>query len=122
MSDLAELIRRKVQPRALPAEFHDDVLRLQAAVSDVLDVHEPMPWFEECMDHQLDEADPDAYEETHRFIGDAGMSVCDDTRQADRCRECTPEYADDDTVMSVKFPCSTVRAIASALGVREDGE
>jgi hypothetical protein len=92
--------------------------RAMAVIEVVLDVHKPMPWFEECMAHGEDQQDD--YWEAHRSVGEQGFPVCEETRQEDRCTGCTPEGADDATVMSVKFPCVTVRAIASALDVQEE--
>lgn len=52
MSDLVQKIRRLplMQPRALPAEFHDNVLRLQVAVESVLEGHGEFPsgWCVAC--------------------------------------------------------------------------
>lgn len=92
VSDLAAKIRQKVQPRALPAEFHDDVLRLQAAVMDALDEHEHVFL--------------DAYFRETSDMGDAKYG---------RCTTCG-------NVTKPAMWCPTVRAVASALGVSEDPE
>lgn len=57
---------------------------------------------------------------SHRYIGEADLLVCEDTRCEDRCGGCTPDGADDDTVMSVQYPCQTLLALAAALGVGTD--
>lgn len=42
-------------------------------------------------------------------------------RRPDRCRACTPEGADDDTVTSVRYPCATVLAVAESMGIDPEG-
>lgn len=109
--ELRERINDRVE-LALRPELH------AAALIAVLDKHRTMQWFEECVDHKLDEENPDAYENTHWYAGDDGIVVCAETRLDDRCAECTPEYPDGDN--DVVYPCSTVVAVAEALGVRVD--
>jgi len=126
MTDLAAKIRNSalLQPRALPADYHYDVLRLQAALTDVLDIHKPVEWFEECTLHQMpmdDDPGHDEYWDTHRYVGpEADMVACDETKVADCCVSCTPKRTEDDSDLVV-WPCPTVVAVAAALGVREDG-
>ena len=96
-----------------------------AAILAVLALHKPTPWYEECQQHPVPNDDADGggdFWEAHRYVGDIGMLVCEETRIEDRCAGCTPDGADDDTVMSVKFPCPTLLAIAETLGVSTAAE
>lgn len=96
---------------------HADAVR---AISAVLDKHTPTPWYEECQQHPIPDDDLDGssdFWEAHRYVGDTGLLVCEETRIEDRCEGCTADGADDDTVMSVHYPCPTVLAVAEALGV-----
>jgi hypothetical protein len=98
----------------------EEATKMADAVRAVAVLHKPMEWYEECADHTVG-ADEDAYWEVHRYIGDNGLVVCDDTRQPDVCRECTPEGADGDTVDPVAYPCPTLRKVAEALDVAVGG-
>jgi hypothetical protein len=98
----ATITREQVAPEAF------------AALRKVLELHKPVSWFTECMDHSRGEGADHGVE--HFYVGaDGDVWACEDTREPNVCQECTPEYADDDEHPPVPHPCATVLAITEKL-------
>lgn len=85
--------------------------RFIRASREVLDLHKPMAWYLECS--CPGKWDDDTGE--HFYVGDESFLTCERERADDRCLECTPENCDDDMVMSVQYPCDTVKRVVTAV-------
>jgi hypothetical protein len=111
---LLEAYAGRENPRAMPPFqlLEAAAPKAFAAIGAVLDLHKPVSWFTECMDHSRDE---DADHE-HFYVGaDGDVWACEDTREPNVCQGCTPDCADDDEHPPVPYPCPTVQAITTAL-------
>lgn len=118
MTDIAARIRTDLNCYDLDAAGQID--HLTGAIRALLNLHMPAPWYEECFHAVPEDDDPshDEFWDNHNYYGpDSDILSCEEARSEDRCSGCTPDGADDDTVMSVKHPCRNVLAIAEALGI-----
>lgn len=113
--DTTDAIRARLDALVIRRDYYAETHAMQVdrAVRAVLDVHPALKWYEDCAsDEDTAEGCSVPYDE-HFYVGDDGIWTCEASRVQDVCAHCT----NDDHERRVNFPCPTLTAIATALGV-----